>query len=454
MKILIVDDEQGIRSGLRKILSYHGYDVLEAGSINDAVQQIDTTLIDCVLLDLKISDEDGLRVLDHIRSKNLEIVVIVMTGFGDVRNAVQCMKRGADNYLTKPIDNDLLFSILDKEIQVIRNKKETNSLKIQLKDYRDKDDTLVDSENPLMQRMLYTIERVKDSEVPILITGETGTGKEVTARYIHMNSQRYMEPFVSLNCAALNDNLLESELFGHVKGAFTGADKDKPGRFEAAGKGTLFLDELGDMSLLMQVKLLRVLQESLYEKVGGIRTHKSHCRIIAATNKNLKELIEKKQFREDLYYRLNLVELNIPPLRERRTDIKELINLFLSQANHEYGKNIINIEPELESRLMHHDWPGNIRQLKNAISNAVLMSEEDHISMMNIFPNEHSEFDVVELNKDLKTTMAEITERYESEIIRNTLKKCSNNVSKSAGVLGISRKTLYQKMKEYSISVS
>ena len=269
MRVLILDDEPGIRSGLVKILEYKGYETREADNIASAREILKDADMDCVLLDMKIGEESGMDFLDYVSSKNLDLSVIVMTGYGDIQNTVQCMKKGAVNYLTKPLDNELLLSILERESEIRRTHSEAESLKVQLEGYQNQEPVLIDSGNPQMQKILKVLQKVSGSPVPILINGETGTGKEVTARYIHKLSDRRDHPFISLNCASLNDNLLESELFGHVKGAFTGALKDKPGRFELAGEGTLFLDELGDMSLLMQVKLLRILQEGTYEKVGG-----------------------------------------------------------------------------------------------------------------------------------------------------------------------------------------
>jgi DNA-binding NtrC family response regulator len=457
MRILIVDDEQGIRTGLKKILGLDGHDISESSNAGDAIEILKQDPPDCILLDLKLKKSSGLDVLDFAVENSPESSVIVMTGHGDVRNAVLCMKRGADNYLLKPIDKDLLGSILKKEEQIRQSRLERESLKAQLDEYKNRELSEFSSTNPEVSGLLDILNKVKDTDVPVLITGESGTGKEVTATYLHRRSTRSSEPFISVNCAALNDNLLETELFGHVKGAFTGAESSKPGRFELAGKGTLFLDEIGDMSLKMQAKLLRVIQEGVYEPVGGISSLKSECRLIAATNKSLKKLIAAGEFREDLYYRINVVELRLPPLRERVGDIPHLSRLFIQQANENFGREITSLAPMVEKQLLTHHWPGNIRQLKNVITNAVILSDSECIERLDSIPSESPCEDAKEplyFDQDLKTTLANLVSSHEPEILKQALNESDWNISRSADKLGISRKTLYQKLKHYGIPVS
>lgn len=453
MNILILDDEPGIRAGLSNFLKHYKYYVFEASTLKEGWAVINNNDIDCVLLDLHLEEENGLLFLQEMGEKDVHTSVIVITGYGGIQNAVQCMKNGASNYITKPIDDELLLSILEREEQFKHAEKEKEAYRIQLDEYQYKDVVLQDSNHPGIIKIMNKIEKVKDSPVPVLIMGETGTGKEVTAKYIHNTSVRKQEPFVSMNCASINDNLLESELFGHERGAFTGASHMKPGRFEIAGNGTLFLDEIGDMSFNMQAKLLRILQEGTYERVGGVKTLNTYCRIIAATNKDLPDLILKNQFREDLYYRLNVVEIKLPPLRERRQDISKFVNMFIKQANTVNNKTVTSIHPELIAKLVNYDWPGNIRQLKNIVSNAVLLADSDTITRLDSFDGKAAD-ELALLDNNLKETIAKKTRQYEAGLITHYLVMNNNNITRTAKALGISRKTLYDKIEQYNIAVT
>ena len=457
--ILIVDDEAGVRSGLRKLLSFHGYKVLEAEGISTARKLLRSQEVAFVLLDLRLGSENGVEFLRELKSEGPYPAVIVITGYGDVRSAVECMQAGAANYITKPIDHDLLLSILEKETKTILFYRENLAFRETLASTCGRE--MVSSSHPEMRRVEGIIEKIKDSDATVLILGETGTGKELVAQKIHYSGMYRNRPFISVNCAAINDNLLESEIFGHERGAFTGAIQRKLGRFELAGNGTLFLDEVGDMSLSMQSKLLRVLQERTFERVGGTKTLTAHCRIISSTNRNLERLLAEGRFREDLYYRLSVVTLRLPPLRERKEDIPLLVQQFIEEANRMYHRRIRSIPPSIMNRILLYDWPGNIRQLKNVITNAVLLSEGEELSSLDLpsfgrsRESEDSLFSgtVGEPQKgSLKARLEPYREDLEARIIRECLERNRYNITRAAEELGISRKTLYFKLHRYHVS--
>jgi two-component system, NtrC family, response regulator AtoC len=405
-----------------------------------------------VLLDLKLGGEDGIALLKELKVEEPSIPVIIITGHGDIYSAVQCMQAGATNYIPKPIDNALLLSILDKERAAMKDRQNTFSFRESLRSSAHM--RLAPSSSAEMKEIERVIAKIRDSDVPVLLLGETGTGKEVVAKTIHYSGAYGDRPFVGLNCASLNENLLESELFGHEKGAFTGAVARKIGKFELAGNGTLFLDEIGDMSLTMQAKLLRVLQERTLERVGGTRPVTVYCRLIAATNKDLPALRANGGFREDLYYRLSTVTLKLPPLRERTRDIPSLVALFVEEANATYGRAVSRTPDPIMRRLMAYPWPGNIRQLRNVITNAVILSDGTELAALELGERiaggvGSPETEEVGLDGDLRTTVARHSTNLERRIIRSVLEKNSGNVSRTASRLGISRKTLYEKMRRY-----
>ena len=447
MNVLIVDDEPGLRSGLAKLLSLEGYHPLEAGSAAEARKALADSEVHLLLLDLRLGSDDGVKLLKELKAEEPSIPVIIITGHGDIYSAVECMKAGATNYLPKPVDHGLLLSILEKERLVLRDRLASAAFRETLRTNNRRE--LAPSTSAEMKEIERVLAKVKDSDVPVLLLGETGTGKEVIARTIHYTGTYRDRPFVGLNCASLNENLLESELFGHEKGAFSGAVSRKIGRFELAGNGTLFLDEIGDMSLSMQSKLLRVLQERTMERVGGTKPVSVYCRLIAATNKDLAELRKSGQFREDLFYRLSTVTLKLPRLRDRARDIPALVRLFVEEANSAYGKNVREVPEPLVRRLMAYPWPGNIRQLKNVVTNAVLLSDGEEISVLEfgdgVAPEE------IYLEGDLQATVARYTTDLERRIIRSVLAENGGNVSRTASALGISRKTLYEKMRRHEL---
>jgi DNA-binding NtrC family response regulator len=452
MNIMIVDDEAGLRQGIKKSLGLEGYTVFEASNIGEAKRIILNEQINIILLDLNLGEESGHTFLNELRIQEPGISVIIITGYGTINSAVSCMKSGAVNYLTKPIDQDMLLATLKRTSETITLQAENAGLKQSLDDFilREK---VFPSNARLPTHVDTIIKKVMDSNVNILISGETGTGKEVTAKRIHFSGIYQDRPFISLNCSVLNDNLIESELFGHEKGAFTGAISRKQGRFEITGNGTLFLDEIGDMSPAMQVKLLRVIEEKTFERVGGTQKIKTNCRIIAATNKDLKNEILLQKFRDDLYYRLNIVEIYLPPLRERTAEISNLTNQFIEDANREYGKDIKAISGSLMDRLLLYSWPGNIRQLKNVVTNAVLLSEGSVIKDLNIPDfNNHSGKEIGRSGtSDLKTLIDSQTEDLEKKLITGVLMEEKRNITNSAMRLGISRKTLYKKIEFYKL---
>ena len=448
MNILIVDDEPGLRSGLSKMLALQGYRALEASTSAEARRIMASAEVHLVLLDLKLGAEDGLMLLKSLKTEEPTVPIIIITGHGDVASAVQCMQAGATNYISKPIDNDLLLSILDKERTALSDRQSTLSFRESLR--TSARTRLAPSSAPQMKDIEKVILKIRDSDVPLLILGETGTGKEVVAKSIHYAGSYRDRPFVGLNCASLNENLLESELFGHEKGAFSGAVARKIGRFELAGNGTLFLDEIGDMSLTMQAKLLRVLQEKTLERVGGTKPVSVYCRLIAATNKDLTTLRAEGTFREDLYYRLSTVTLKLPPLRERARDIPSLVQLFVEEANATYGRSVQSIPDAIMRRLLSYPWPGNIRQLRNVITNAVILSEGEEIAGLDLGDSAPLE-DEVSIDGDLHAMMTRYSSDMEKRIIRTVLQRSSGNITRTASALGISRKTLYEKMRRYGL---
>ncbi len=464
MSVLIVDDEPGLRSGIAKLLTLEGYSAHEAASAAEARAVMARAEVHLVLLDLRLGRDDGLAFLRELRAEEPGIPVIIITGHGDVASAVECMKAGATNYILKPVDSGLLYSVLEKERLALGDRLSSDAFRESLRAaVRRK---LAPSATREMKEIKRVVEKVKDSDVPVLLLGETGTGKEVIARTIHYTGSYRDRPFVALNCASLSESLLESELFGHEKGAFTGAVSRTVGRFELAGNGTLFLDEIGDMSLGMQAKLLRVLQERTLERVGGTRPVTVYCRLIAATNKDISDLRARGVFRDDLYYRLATVTMRLPPLRERSADIPALVQVFIDEANAAYGRNVRAVAEPILRRLAAHPWPGNIRQLKNVITNAVILAEGDEIAWLDPGDGEAAARGDGEAvlggqggiplgngagGGDLRSTVAHATKDLEKKIITGALGAAGGNITRAAAELGISRKTLYEKMRRHGL---
>ena len=372
-RVLIADDHDALRRGLVRGLTEAGHDVEEASNGNAAIERLHDNYFDVVLSDLKMGGSDGMDVLRTTRALHPTTAVILMTAFGTVNTAVEAMKIGAFDYVQKPFEIEEMEVKIEKALEVKRLKNEIEYLRDAQQDRYDFD-RIVGSSPPL-QRVLDIVKKVAKSNTTVLIRGETGTGKELIAGAIHHNSLRTSRNYVKVNCAALQENLLESELFGHEKGAFTGADKQRIGRFEQADGGTLFLDEIGDMSASTQAKILRVLQEHEFERLGGTRTLHVDVRIIAATNRNLSQMVQEGRFREDLFYRLNVVSVDMPPLRDRKEDIAALADFFVRRFSGEMKKKVEGVHPDALKVLMRHNWPGNIRELENVVERSVLLVE-------------------------------------------------------------------------------
>src|SRR5215208_7115771 len=378
-RILIADDHDALRRGLARGLTDAGHEVQEASNGNAAIERLHDSYFDVVLSDLKMGGSDGMDVLRTTRAMHPTTAVILMTAFGSVTTAVEAMKVGAFDYVQKPFEIEEMEVKIEKALEVRRLRHELEYLRGAQQDIYEFDRIVGSS--PALQRVLDIVKKVAKSNTTVLIRGETGTGKELIAGATHHNSLRANRNFVKVNCAALQENLLESELFGHEKGAFTGADKQRIGRFEQADGGSLFLDEVGDMSPNTQAKILRVLQEHEFERLGGTRTIKVDVRLIAATNRDLPAMVEAGTFREDLYYRLNVVTIEMPPLRERKEDVAALAGFFIKRFAGELKKKIDGLDPDAAKLLMRYNWPGNIRELENAIERAMLLAERTHIGV-------------------------------------------------------------------------
>jgi len=377
-RILVADDHDALRRGLVRGLTEAGHEVEEASNGNAAIERLHDSYFDVVLSDLKMGGSDGMDVLRTTRAMHPTTAVILMTAFGSVNTAVEAMKIGAFDYVQKPFEIEEMEVKIEKALEVKRLKHELDYLRGTQQDIYEFDKIV--GQSPALQHVLDIVKKVAKSNTTVLIRGETGTGKELIAGATHHNSLRNNRNFVKVNCAALQENLLESELFGHEKGAFTGADKQRVGRFEQADGGTLFLDEVGDMSANTQAKILRVLQEHEFERLGGTRTLRCDVRVITATNRNLPQMVANGQFREDLYYRLNVVSIEMPPLRERKDDIGALATFFLRRFASELKKRVDGLSPDALKLLMRYNWPGNIRELENSIERAVLLSEGPQVT--------------------------------------------------------------------------
>ena len=450
--VLVVDDDKAHRTMLSTLIGGWGYEIYEADDGATAINKVKERSYDLVLMDVRMVKMSGLEALDHIKSFNPAIPVIIMTAYSSVDTAVEAIKQGAHDYLTKPLDFDKLKITLERAMEHTRLKAENRLLKESLGKHFDRQNII--GRSVAMTNLLETVAQVAPSEATVLITGESGTGKELIAGAIHYNSSRKDGPFIKLNCAAITETLLESELFGHEKGAFTGADRRKEGRFYTANGGSLFLDEVSEMSLTMQVKLLRVLQEREFTRVGGEKNIQVDVRVMAATNKDLSELNRQGNFREDLYYRLNVVEMGIPPLRKRREDIPLLAQHFLEIFAAKNRKNIKGFTPQALDHLIRHQWPGNVRELMNAVERAVVLSRSDYLSEED-FPiggiSETSSGDAAADAEKINANLDAPLEEVEKATILQTLKAAAGNKSEAARRLGITRKTLHNKLKRYGV---
>jgi DNA-binding NtrC family response regulator len=449
LSILIVEDGKSQRDMLRDFLRSKGYDVSEAERGDKALELVRKNYFDLLLLDYKMPGMDGMAALEEVKSINPEIDVIMMTAFGTIDTAVKAIKMGAADYITKPIELEELIILIDRISERRILLKENRILREELKEKGVTTDQIV-YQSQVMNELINLAARVATSNATILIEGESGTGKELVARLIHTLSPRSKKHLITVNCAALPENLLESELFGHEKGAFTGADRMRIGRFEEADGGSLFLDEIGELSPSVQIKLLRFLQEREFQRVGGNHTIRSDVRIISATNQNLEAKVKEGSFREDLFYRLNVVAIAIPPLRERKEDVGPLIDHFLEHFAAENGKQIQAVSPDARDLLLKYDYPGNVRELENIIERAVVITRRSVISIDDLpFSARSPSADMNNIwdQETLKDSLAAL----ERQMIRNALGKASSNQTRAADLLGISERMLRYKLKKYGL---
>lgn len=446
-RILVVDDDTAHRTMLYALIGGWGYEVSEADDGSTAIAEVRKRPYDLVLMDVRMLKVSGTEALRDIKSFNPAVPVIIMTAYSSVESAVSAIKDGAYDYLTKPLDFDKLKLALERAMEHIHLKEENRILKENLGISFDSRN--IAGRSPAMVKLLETVALVAPSEATVLITGESGTGKELIAGAIHFNSARKDGPFVKINCAAITDTLLESELFGHEKGSFTGAERRKEGRFLQANGGSILLDEISEMPLSMQVKLLRVLQEREITRVGGETAVKTDVRVIAATNRDLKEMVSSGSFREDLYYRLNVVSLNTPPLRVRMEDIPLLAQNFLEMFSEKNRKKIKGFTPAAMDAIIKYNWPGNVRELMNAVERAVVLGRAEYLDA-NDFPSIQGEFPerIIPQPEDVVNMPLEEIEK--TSILR-TLESLKGNKSETARKLGITRRTLHKKLKKYGV---
>ncbi len=451
--ILIVDDDDIMRETLSEVLKKNGYEVYTDGSGSAALLTIKKHIIDLILLDMRLPDLDGLEVLKRIKEFDTDILVIIMTAYSDVQTAVSAMKLGAHHYINKPFELEELKLLIEKSLETQSLINEVRRLHRQQRE--EGQNTHLYGVSPQIQYVRELIGMIsKTNKTSVLIQGESGTGKELAANAIHYNSKRANRPFMKINCSAIPDTLLESELFGYEKGAFTDAKTTKKGLFELADGGTLFLDEIGDMKPYLQSKILRVIENQSFMRIGGEREIKVDVRIIAATNRDLESLVREGVFRKDLYYRLKVMVVEMPPLRNRPEDILLLSNLFIEENNKEYGKKIKGLTEEARKLLVQYHWPGNVRELKNVIERAMILTDQEYISPKFLpFEIRQDERDKNIESKDYKNHDFEVVPLDEMEklYIANVLKKLEWNKSKASKILGISRATLRAKIKKYGL---
>ena len=451
--ILVADDDASIRSLLKQLLSDEGYSVVEATTGTEVVEKVKDTNPDLVIMDVRMPELDGIEALSKLKVSSPKTSVLIMTAFGSSNNAIRAMELGAFDYITKPFE-------LDKISHTVKRVIEYRDLTSEVQVLRDEISSLVQTErivgnSPAMQEVYKTVGKVAKADATVLITGESGTGKELVAEALHYNSNRRSGPIVKVSCAALPETLLEAELFGHEKGSFTGAMTQRRGRFEMADKGTIFLDEIGEMSLPMQTKLLRVLQERKIERVGSSLPIKVDIRIICATNKDLQRQVEQQKFRDDLFYRLNVINIHMPPLRDRKEDIPALVEHFLAKHRYSATAQPAAISEEALKRLMEYDWPGNVRELENVVERAVVLSRGQIITSRELPFGDHEADGHEEEGGDEvsveKSFFKKSVAQFEKDLIMKALRDATGNRSKAAEMLGIYRRLLYAKIKEYGL---
>ncbi|MGO3801779.1 MAG: sigma-54-dependent transcriptional regulator [Fusobacterium sp.] len=448
-KVMIIDDEISICDSLEFALE-DKYEVMFTTDPYEGLEKIKENNIDVVLLDLKIGSVNGVDILEKIKEYDKSISVIMMTAYGSIVSSVDAIKKGAFTYLTKPLNLEELYVSIEQTLEIRHLNKKVEYLSKELENKNNYQGIIGKSES--MKNIFSLVEKLKDVDLGVMITGESGTGKELIAKAIHYSGKRKDNNFVEINCAAIPESLLEEEFFGHKKGTFTNAIADKVGKFEFADKGTIFLDEIGDMTLKLQGKLLRVLQEKKFNPLGSNETIETNVRVIAATNKNLKQLIQEGKFREDLYFRLNVVEIDLPPLREKRTDLPLLFDYFIKKCNREMNREIKGVSKEAEKILLSYDYPGNVRELLNIMEHSILFSQGDIIDVDSL-PKRLKSNELVEdkLNKEIKSLSNLTLKDIEKIIIKKRLEENNGKKKITAESLGISDKGLRNKIAEYDL---
>jgi two-component system nitrogen regulation response regulator GlnG len=454
-KILVVDDEAGICHSFKRVLGRYDYDVLTASSGEEAFEKANSADPALIIMDVNMPGLDGIETLKKLKAVHPALTVIIMTAYSTSEKAITAMKYGAYDYITKPVDNAQLIALVERAVAAGKM-----NAPVSFEGVSDEEGDRIIGSSPSMLEIFKKIGQIAGSDVPVLLRGETGTGKELVARAIYRYSKRINKPFLPVNCAAIPETLLESELFGHEKGAFTGADTRKIGKFEQCHTGTMFLDEIGDMPLSIQAKMLRVLQDGCLQRLGGNEVIKTDVRIIAATNKNLEALINIGKFRDDLYWRINVVSINVPPLRERKDDIEALVNYFIRKFSRETGKNIKGISPEILTGLKKYDWPGNVRELQSVIQRGMVLCTGNYLLPKDCEWLSHTgqtntcETDIEKVlsdtaNEILRRGGAEVyreaVSRFERLLVSRALDLTNNNQALAAKFLGISRNTLREK---------
>ncbi|MGH9383026.1 MAG: sigma-54-dependent transcriptional regulator [Vicinamibacterales bacterium] len=445
--ILVVDDEPGVRSSVSGVLRDEGFEVEAVGTGEECLERAHGAAYDVIVLDIWLPALDGLTTLQRLRERQIDSQVVIISGHGNIESAVRAIKMGAFDFIEKPLS-------LEKTVHVVRNALRQRDLENENRVLRarvDRQQTMV-GDSPAMQQLKQQVEMAAPTNGRVLILGENGTGKELVARTIHQCSRRKNGPFVEVNCAAIPEELIESELFGHVRGAFTGAVSDKPGRFEQANGGTIFLDEIADMSLKTQAKVLRVLQEQVMERVGGSQRIRVDVRVLAATNKDLPAEIRSGRFREDLYFRLNVIPIFVPPLRNRPHDIPLLAAHFMAVLSAEYGRRPKRLAPEAAARLQQYAWPGNVRELRNVVERVIIMGAGDTITAQDLAFLGRDGMPTAAPAADPAVPLAAARDQFEKDYILQTLAAQQGNMSRTAEVLGVERSNLYKKLRAFGIS--
>jgi DNA-binding NtrC family response regulator len=458
--ILIVEDSQDTRENIAELLTMNGYKVRTTDNGQTALRIIKTQMPDCVILDVRLPDTTGHEILKQIQNEiESGLVVIIITAYGEVSMAVNAMKMGAYDYLEKPFENAVLLMVVKRGLENQQVKRELAHLRQMLGTDQDSEQGL--GHSPAIKKVISQINSVAQTDLTVLIQGETGTGKEVAAHLLHNKSKRAKQPFIAIDCGAIPENLIESEFFGFEKGAFTGATQSRPGKFQLAHQGTLYLDEIGNLPLAQQRPFLRVIENKTFRPIGAINESKVDIRLIIASNANLLQLVSENKFRKDLYYRISEYTITMPPLRERLEDIPHLTALFLSEANFELNSKITDISEEAMAKLLSYNWPGNVRQLRNVIRKAALLATDtiklSHISFPSEFDSEEPEQSFFTVYKNdinrypnYRTAYAEFTREFEKKLIKNACENAHGNITKAARIYGIDRRNFYHKLDKYA----